>query len=892
MADGETSIKSGAGRPATRDIEEERAVRRRMWGFSILPLTLLPLLALYTYDWHDIAELCIPPNETPMNMIGIAGARFAYAGYKLVGLAVWAVPLLMALAGFILACGRAFKPSRRMFAMLLFMVSGTSLLELMNFSDAFRPLLEKINIADAGGNLGYLVMKRGLADMLSPMGAAILMTTIFLVSLTMLAGIANIARAIEVLSGRRHRADADDGDGEEETRREAEAAAARLAREAARRQREEEKLRIAEEKQRKLEEKEALREAARREREAERARKEDAQASAEKERLAAKERIMASNGQGAIPKVAEKPQAAEEASHAEEEQPAPAAPYELPPVSILAPVPVSEADHGDVDNMAQRLIDTLKVYDINCTLAFTVKGPVVTQYALEPELGVRVERIASLAKNLQMALRAKSLRIQAPIPGENAVGIEVPNKVTAPVIFREIIESKLWKDKTTWPEGGKPKFFLPLLLGKDVAGRNLIADLAQIPHLLIGGATKQGKSVCLNSIINGFLMCRTPDQLRLIMVDPKRVEFNDYGKLPHLLVPIVNDTNKVVFALRWATKEMDRRLRMFSATACRNIEEFNSRKVVAQPDLFGDEKILGNGDIPRTLPYIVVVIDELADIMDNAGKEVEPVLARLLALARAAGIHLIIATQRPDTRTIAGTLKSNIPGRIAFKTSQGNDSRTILDTVGAETLIGRGDMLFKTSDGLLLRAQGAYIPNNDIYAIRDFIGERAGTNFDEKFAAHMAMIKESSPDDTIESGEAGTMSAPGGGEYQPGGGEIPMSGEMPATGGAAGGASKEEMLYNAALDVIRRTGRASTSHLQRRMNIGYNHAARVIDLLEERGIIGPAKGAGPREILVDLEKMLATATEREFSGNGSTGNADAASAEADMPQDADGEEGF
>ncbi|MBO7685604.1 MAG: DNA translocase FtsK, partial [Kiritimatiellae bacterium] len=520
-------------------------------------------------------------------------------------------------------------------------------------------------------------------------------------------------------------------------------------------------------------------------------------------------------------------------------------PYGVPTTSLLNPVPKSDGGPGEnVSAMAQRLIDTLKVFDVNAELAYYVAGPVVTQYALTLDLGTRVEKVAGLARNLQMALQATSLRIEAPIPGKNAVGIEVPNLKPASVHFREIIDGELWQ------KNSPGKFQVPLLLGKDAAGNDLVVDLAKLPHMLVAGATGQGKSVCLNSIINGLLMCRTPEQLRFIMVDPKRVEFTNYNRLPHLLVPIINDTNKVVFALRAALVEMEKRLKMFARVGCRNIVDFNTRKTVSQPDMFGGEEQLGDKDVPRTIPYIVIIIDEVADIMQAAGKEVEPVIARLTALARATGIHLILATQRPDTKVITGTIKSNIPGRIAFKTSSSIDSRTILDAQGSEQLIGKGDMLFKMSDGRLLRAQGAYISDDEINKIIDFIGEHSNPDFDETLTRRMEKIKEADPADSLNDDEDES--------------EVPAPSEPMATAVVGGvpppagmTASKEEGLFRRALEVVRDTKRASISHLQRRMGIGYNHAARIMDLLEERGVIGPAvRGSGPREILIDPETLL------------------------------------
>ena len=286
------------------------------------------------------------------------------------------------------------------------------------------------------------------------------------------------------------------------------------------------------------------------------------------------------------------------------------------------------------------------------------------------------------------ALHAKSLRIEAPIPGEEAIGIEVPNRAPAGISFREIIESDAWRNA---------KGELPLLFGKDAAGKELVADLASMPHMLVAGATGQGKSVCLNSLINGLLMTKTPEQLKLIMVDPKSVEFTSYAALPHLIVPIITENQKVVFSLKWAVAEMEKRLKLFARARVRNIYDFNHRPSFTQTDMFGNDTAVGS-DMPKTVPYIVIIIDEVADLMSQCSKEVSPHIARLTAKARAAGIHLILATQRPDARIITGAIKANIPGRVAFKTATGIDSRTILDAGGAENLIGaRGSATRRSS---------------------------------------------------------------------------------------------------------------------------------------------------------------------------------------------------
>lgn len=468
---------------------------------------------------------------------------------------------------------------------------------------------------------------------------------------------------------------------------------------------------------------------------------------------------------------------------------------ELPPLSLLDPPGAKEHTGNNAEEMGAELMKKLKEFGVVATLSSIVEGPTVTQFAVKPGHGVRVEKFLGLSRDLQLALKAKSLRVFAPIPGQEAVGIQVSNPNPQPVLFREIVESDTWQDVATWPKNGKPKYPVPILLGKDVAGESVVADLTKMPHLLVAGASGKGKSVCLNSIINGLLMTRTPEQLRMILVDPKRTEFSNYKTMPHLLVPVVVDVRKVLGALRWAAKEMEQRLIKFSDVGARDIMEYNDSV---------DEKV----------PYIVIIIDELADIMTLCGTEVTPVLGRLMALARATGIHLILATQRPDVKTISGTIKANIPGRVALGTSNATDSRTILDEAGAELLCAKGDMLYKSEEGLV-RTQGSLITKGELSRIMEFIVKQWPAQFDESIVDEMESEEKKS------------------GDKEPSGDD---------------GVSDEE--FHRAYDIVVEANRASASMLQQRMGIGYNHASRIMHLLEKRGVIGPMRGAGPREVLV------------------------------------------
>jgi len=521
--------------------------------------------------------------------------------------------------------------------------------------------------------------------------------------------------------------------------------------------------------------------------------------------------------------------AAVEAPPAVAETPQSLSDYPLPSVELLNPVPKGTADHGNIEETSNVLVETLRQFNVPVEVIGTTPGPVVTQYELRPAPNIKVERIASLTANLQMALEATSLRVQAPIPGKNAVGIEIPNRRARPVTFREVVEGEAWRHC---------KLEVPLVLGKDVAGNDLIYDLAKAPHLLVAGATGSGKSVCLNAILNGFLMSRTPEQLRLILVDPKRVEFTCYNDLPHLLVPVINDPKKVAFGLRWAITEMEKRYRLLQKVGCRNIVAFNNRQVAKQEELFDESgaavKPAPSDDVPARLPYIVIVVDEVADIMLAVGKEVEPAISRLTSLSRAVGIHLILATQRPSVDVITGTIKANIPGRIAFKVSQANDSRTILDSPGAEELIGKGDMLFLKEGSQLMRAQGAWVGDDEIARVVAFVKEHCRPCYDQTLIGRLDKIKESDPDAAMEEDEEEVGEA-----------------EAPAEEGDA-----DDVMMPNALEVIRMTRRASTTMLQRRLGIGYTRAARLMDTLEARGVVGPQVGSGTREILVDLDNEI------------------------------------
>lgn len=462
--------------------------------------------------------------------------------------------------------------------------------------------------------------------------------------------------------------------------------------------------------------------------------------------------------------------------------------WQFPSVDLLDDSS-SRPDAGNIQNNAGTIQKTLANFGINSTMGDVNVGPTVTQYTLKPEDGVKLNKITGLDRDLSLALAAHPIRIEAPIPGKSLVGVEIPNKSIAIVRLRSILETETWKNRRS---------NLSVVLGLDVAGHPQIADITKMPHLLIAGATGSGKSVAINTLLLSLLYQNTPNELKLILVDPKRVELSHYNDIPHLLTPVIVEADKTVSALKWAIAEMEHRYRILQQAGKRNIEEYNSAK--------------GN----EGMPYIVIVIDELAQLMSVSANEVEGFIVQLAQLARAVGIHLIIATQRPSVDVITGLIKANITTRVAFSVASQVDSRTILDQAGAEKLLGMGDMLFISAETPKpKRIQGSLVSEKEVRTITEFLKSQGQPEYNEE------ILK------------------------QPVKG---LSGDL--------GAPDDEMFLDAA-DCVIRAGKASASLLQRRLRIGYARAARLLDLLEERDIIGPADGARPRDVLVsDISEVL------------------------------------
>lgn len=500
--------------------------------------------------------------------------------------------------------------------------------------------------------------------------------------------------------------------------------------------------------------------------------------------------------------------------------------YGLPSPNLLDPIPPAKKGANNIQDSIAAIENVFEQFNLDAKVVNYIQGPVLTQFEIRPKEGVKLDKYRSYESNLLMALRARSIRIQAPIPETNVIGIEVPNVVRQSVTLREILEGDSWRK-------AEREMALPLILGKKATGGDLIVDLAELPHLLVAGGTGSGKSVSVNGMLIGLLMCRKPERLRLLMVDPKRVEFTAYDNLPHLLNPVVVEPKKVLFSLKWAVVEMNRRYKELQKYGARNIGDYNAR---------ANHPKQGVTNPPVALPYIVIIIDELADLMLTVKADIEPAITSLTQKARAAGIHLIIATQRPTTDIITGTIKANIPGRLALRVAQSNDSRTIIDTTGAENLIGKGDMLFNMP-GNTIRSQAPWVSDNEIRRVCEFIRDQVGPSYDNFLANTIDKIREEKPADDMHSILNEFIPEPD----PPAGGNVNL--------GDVDG-DDDEALYKQALELIRQTGRFSASALQRRLRVGYNRASRIADLLEERGIIGPSGKAGSsREILVDLNAI-------------------------------------
>src|SRR5438034_1260205 len=807
---------------------EKNSAWNEVFALILLFVGTLLFLALVSYTPKDVPSWVwfsssSPANHPAQNFIGPFGAIIAGICYQLIGAAAYL--LAATLLGFGVA--KLFHPrlrvTRRITWIILFIASGACLLHLQPYH--LRGWHSAFNIQGPGGWIGY-----GFADghhgllrnVLGQVGSVILLIGIYVATLILMTGLRPIHLVRETVAA---------------TRR----TNARLHEWRLRRRFQKsnlkEKIEISEKqlaKQRRLLEKRLKRKDA--------SVPEPTGAFILADELAnrPKPKVVDTT---ALPREQipgrRKPSLAELRASGEKPKPVPALAsrtwksenYVLPGLDLLDEQDVegrAAADPSELERVQQILIDTLAQFGIAVAPGDITKGPTITRYEVYPAKGVRVDKIVSLERDLARATRAERINNLAPIPGKDTVGIELANTRKVTVKLRELLQSSDWEE-------AKGHAKIPLSLGKDVYGKAIIADLAQMPHLLVAGTTGSGKSVCINGLIASMLFRFTPDELRFVIIDPKMVELQAYNALPHLAFPIVVDPKKVLLALRWLIDEMERRYKMFSRAGVRNVVGFNARPTKkknidsedesgAAPKAFGAKSVRAAStaatteeQIPDKLPYIVVIIDELADLMQTAPADVETAIARITQMARAAGIHLIVATQTPRADVITGVIKANIPSRIAFQVASKIDSRVILDENGADRLLGQGDMLYlPPSASRLIRAQGVLVTDEEIHRLVEFVSKQSPPAFDT--AMHEKLQSTAPPEEEV--------------------------------------TSEDEELVEKCLEIIRQEKRASTSLLQRRLRLGYTRAARIVDILEQRGILGPGEGAKPREILVDLDAAV------------------------------------
>ena len=775
---------------------------RCIWGIFLL-VALCPIIgmSLFSYDWHDVSILHVPTSNPPCNLIGPVGAWLAYRLFMLFGVGAYIVPLWCLVFGGALIFSRAERIWPKAAWSILFVFSYVGIMEL--YQASWVAHCAELNIIDTGGIFGCVVMRGVLMKWLH-VGAGFIAWTALLASLIMFVGktamIAGFRHSVIFFRGlvERIREFLDERSDQRE----------KIAREE----------RQIDKRRRRLEK--TMRKQERSIQSSKPVVAKDPEPEKKAKKISSLKKLITRQPQPPKEDPAKKEAPVDKQESGKEQSCQNS--YELPSLDLFAPVSSKgKVSSADTETISAILVDTLAEFGIEAQVTDVQKGPVVTRYEILPAPGIRVERIAGLANNLALVLKATSVRVQAPIPGKGVVGIEVPNSTAELVGLRELLESDQWRS-------GDAK--LPLALGKDVSGKEVIGDLAAMPHLLIAGATGSGKTICINSVLAGLLSSRTPAEMRLLLVDPKIVEFTAFNNLPHLVVPVVTNSKKVALALRWAINEMEKRYKLFAKTGVRNIVAYNSREITVQDDLFEHEE-KQSGVPPPTVPYIVIVIDELADLMLADGPEIENAIARLAQLSRAVGIHMIIATQRPSVNVITGTIKANFPARIAFQVAQKVDSRTILDASGADKLLGRGDMLFlPPGSSKLIRVQGAMTSDEEILALATYIKTQGEPEYEQEIKTKIEKQAGRSIDD---------------------------------------GGEDDEILAQA-VEIIKETQRASTSSLQRRLRIGYTRAARIMDILEERGIIGPPRGSDPREILIDLDGEIPDNSQEPMEEAGET----------------------
>ena len=788
-------------------------------GLILIAIGIFIAVSLLSYHDGDVGNA--GGVDTVLNYSGRVGAYLALYLFLVIGGAALTVPILITGEGISRLIPRHRPPRPVELKCLYGLLIIASLAPLLSIQMTLSPSLLGPHLEDItlGGWWGG-VISEGLLEYLGDFGTRLVLVTVLLVSLALLTEMKPFLFLVRRISGifswlfhRGHRPgrkavpagpvparrikdrqESPDMDRKRERERERDWARAALLKER------EDALRLAEKKREKEER--------RREKEVERAEKETLRRRKELEWAAAEKSRRKEPESPREKKVTSRPVFAGSTAVRPALQPS-GPPYQLPPLDLLdIPPPLSQREiKNQTFDESEILESTLLDFGIESRVVGIERGPAITRYELQIAPGVKVGKVKALDNDIALTMKARSVRILAPIPGKAAIGIEVPNANTALVYMREMIES---------PEFKKGRYHLPLAIGKDISGCPIICDLTTMPHLLIAGATGSGKTVCINSIIVSLLYARTPDEMKLIMVDPKKVEMAVFHHLPHLLCPVITDAARTSLALTWLTKEMEDRYDLCARAGVRNIQSYNARK---RPGKGEDE------ELPGTIPYIILVIDELADLMLVAAKEIESSIARLAHLSRAVGIHLILATQRPSVDVITGIIKANLPGRLSFKVAAKVDSRTVLDTGGADKLLGNGDLLFlPPATDQLVRVQGTLCHDNEINDVVAFVNRQREPSFEKDIFQKKLTSAE-----------------------QIGG----------------GGDGEEDIFLESSIEVIRQTDQASVSMLQRKLKIGYSRAARIMDELEERGIVGPYRGTKAREILIDTYAGDGTAEEEE-----------------------------
>ena len=804
-----------------------------VFALILLGFGTLLFLALISYNPKDLPSwvpwsYLSPPNRPAQNFIGPFGAIFASVFYLLIGAASYLFAAV--LLGF--GAAKLFHPTlsvtRRALWIALFIMSGACLLHLQNYG--LRTWHSAFNIQGPGGSVGYFFGKKLLQTALGDVGSIVLLIGIYLSSLILMTGLRPIYIIRQTVAAMRR--------GVVRFRE------WRLSREM---QKADIKGQLEISQRELLKQRRSIEKQLRKRGAPTPEQPTGSLMSAEELASRPKPKVVDTTALPSESAPRRKPSLAELRSGTEKPEVGGITAvkrafdpekYVLPGLDLLDEHDQegrAAVDPAELERVQQTVIETLAHFGIAVAAGDITKGPTITRYEVYPAKGVRVDKIVSLERDIARATRAERINILAPIPGKDTVGIEIANTRKVKVTLRELLQSADWEE-------AKARGKVPLALGKDVYGKVIIADLAAMPHLLVAGTTGSGKSVCINALVASMLFRFTPEELRFIMIDPKVVEMQVYNALPHLIMPVVTDPKKVLLALRWLIDEMEKRYKIFAAVGARNITSFNGRpKKKTQKELDEEAaeagvspaaeknaagtaatpeiKVPRDDDliIPDRMSYIVVIIDELADLMQTAPADVESAIARITQMARAAGIHLIVATQTPRADVVTGVIKANIPSRIAFQVASKIDSRVILDENGADRLLGQGDMLYlPPSTSRLIRAQGVLVTDDEIRRLVDFVSAQTPPSFDLAIQAKLESTATPADDVTEE----------------------------------------DEELVEKCLEIIRQEKRASTSLLQRRLRLGYTRAARIVDILEQRGILGPGEGAKPREILVDLDAAV------------------------------------